>query len=274
MFKRSGTVWSQQAKLVASDGHNNEQFGFSVDINGEYIISGARYDTVGGPNSGSAYIFKRSGTTWTQEDKLSASDSDDYDEFGFSVAIDGDYAVVGAYKNNDAGSDSGSAYIFKRGGTTWSEETKLIPSDGASTDVFGYAVSICNTYAIIGAKNDDGEKGSAYIFVKSQTEIEIQDATGGIGFSASIKNVGSFEAENVLWEIKLEGGFIFSPTGGLTTGGPIDIPSGSSNMINSMPIGFGGFLLPLNIVISAEADNAEPVTLSVPAKLFIFFVSI
>jgi len=274
VFKRSDATWSQQAKLVASDGYNNEHFGFSVDISGEYFIAGARYDTVGGPNSGSAYIFKRSGTTWTEEDKISASDSDDYNEFGVSVAIDGDYTVVGAYKNDDGGSDSGSAYIFKRSGTTWSEEAKLLASDGATTDVFGYSVSIYNTYSIIGAKNDDIEKGSAYIFVKPQTELEIKDITGGIGFSASIKNVGSFEAENVVWEIKFEGGFVISPAGGITTGGPIDIPSESSNTINSMPIGFGGIVLPFNIVITASADNANQVNLTVPAKLFLFILNI
>jgi hypothetical protein len=274
VFKRSDTAWSEQAKLVASDGYDNEHFGFSVDISNDYFIAGARYDAVDGPRSGSAYIFKRNGEMWAQEDKISASDSDDYDEFGFSVAIDSDYAVVGAYKNDDGGSDSGSAYIFKRSGATWTEETKLLASDGASTDVFGYSVSIYNTYAIIGAKNDDGEKGSAYIFVKPLTKLEIQDATGVIGFSASIKNVGSFEAENVIWQIKFEGGFVFSPAGGITIGGPIDIPPGSSNMINSRPLGLGGFLLPLNIVISAEADNANPVNLTVPAKLFIFFVII
>jgi virulence-associated protein VapD len=118
IFVRSGTSWTQQAKLVASDGATNDQFGYSVDISGDgaYAVIGAYTDATGANNNqGSAYIFVRSGTSWTQQANLVASDGVASDYFGCSVSIsaDGAYAVIGAYADNvGANSDQGSAYIF------------------------------------------------------------------------------------------------------------------------------------------------------------------
>jgi hypothetical protein len=159
--------WDQIVKLTASDGAANDYFGFSVSISGDYAVVGAYYDDDRGANSGSAYIFKYDGATWSQQQKLTASDGAANDNFGNSVSISGDYAVVGAYDDDDRGTNSGSAYIFKRVGTTWSQQAKLTASDGAAIDNFGYSVSISGDYAIIGAYRDDdkgADSGSAYIF--------------------------------------------------------------------------------------------------------------
>ena len=170
IFKRDSTTWSQQAKLTASDGAASDWFGWSVSISGDYAIVGAFWDDDKGTDSGSAYIFKRDGTTWSQQDKLTASDGAVGDRFGWSVSISGDYAIVGAYLDDDKGSSSGSAYILKRDGTSWSEEAKLTASDGAGIDRFGYSVSIGNGYIIAGAYFDDDKgtnSGSAYMFGKT-----------------------------------------------------------------------------------------------------------
>ncbi|MHC4158861.1 MAG: FG-GAP repeat protein [Planctomycetota bacterium] len=107
--------WDQQAKLIASDGASNDEFGWSVSISGDYAIVGARYDDDNGSNSGSAYIFKRAGTTWIEIDKLTAFDGYDSDEFGCSVSNNTNYyALVGARNDDDNGSNSGSAYMFER----------------------------------------------------------------------------------------------------------------------------------------------------------------
>ena len=157
--------WSEQDKLTASDGATSDRFGRSVSIDGDYVLIGAYYDDSA---KGSAYVFKRSGTSWVQEDKLTASDGATSDYFGQSVSIDGDYAIVGAY--NDDG--KGSAYVFKRSGTTWTEQQKLLASDGAAGDFFGISVSIDGDYALVGAERD-GENGlyygSAYMFKRSGT---------------------------------------------------------------------------------------------------------
>ena len=96
IFKRTGTAWAEQAKLMASDAAADDWFGQTVYIKDEYAIVGATgEDTVAG-DAGAAYIFKRSGTTWTEVKKITASDAEAYDSFGSSVAIDGTTAVVGA----------------------------------------------------------------------------------------------------------------------------------------------------------------------------------
>jgi hypothetical protein len=169
IFKRSGTNWSQQATLTASDAALSEKFGFSVSISGDYAIVGAYGDDDDGTNSGSAYIFERSGTSWSEQVKLTAADGGESDMFGYSVSVSGDYAIVGAYGDDDNGSDSGSAYIFKRDGTSWSQQAKLLPADGAGGGDFGISVSISGTYAIVGAYHDDdngADSGSAYMFGK------------------------------------------------------------------------------------------------------------
>ena len=168
IFKRDGASWTQQAKLLASDGAYDDEFGYSVSINGDYAIIGASYDNDNGFCSGSAYIFKRDGTSWTQQAKLLASDGIPYDEFGISVSIDGDYAIIGA-DGHMKDFLNGSAYIFKRDGTNWNEEAKLLASDGEEDDEFGYSVSINGDYAIIGAPCDNIYKGSAYIFKRDGT---------------------------------------------------------------------------------------------------------
>ncbi len=172
VFVRSGTTWSQQAKLTAFDAAAIDQFGYSVAISGDTAIVGAYGDDDAGSASGSAYVFVRSGTTWSQQAKLTALDAAASDQFGYSVAISGDTAIVGAYLDDDAGSASGSAYVFVRSGTTWSQQAKLTASDGAASDLFGYSVAISGDTAIVGAYGDDdagSDSGSAYVFVRSGT---------------------------------------------------------------------------------------------------------
>ena len=107
---------SQQAKLTASDGATTDQFGVSVCLNGDYDVVGARFDDDRGTDSGSAYIFKRDRARWFQQAKLTAADAAAGDQFGWSACLNGDYAVVSANCDDDLGSNSGSAYIFKRVG--------------------------------------------------------------------------------------------------------------------------------------------------------------
>ena len=170
VFVRSGTTWSQQQKLTASDGAAGDQFGYSVSISGGTVVVGAPFDNVGAnTDQGSAYVFVRSGTAWSQQRKLTASDGAAHDYSGFSVSISGDTVVIGAYLD-DVGTktDQGSAYVFVRSGTAWSQQQKLTASDGAASDVFGNSVAISGDTIIVGAVHDDvgtnRDQGSAYIF--------------------------------------------------------------------------------------------------------------
>ena len=167
VFKHDGASWVQQDKLVASDGTANDYFGRYVSVDKNYAIIGAYYDD---DIAGSAYVFKRVGTEWIEEDKLTASDRLPGDYFGISTSIEGEHAIIGAYRDdNGNGIDAGSVYVFKRTSRGWYEETKLLPSDGASGDRFGISTSIDGTYLIIGSYYDDGYTGSAYVFNKTST---------------------------------------------------------------------------------------------------------
>lgn len=172
VFKRSGTIWSQEAKLTANDAAPFDEFGRSVAVSGNRIVSGSPFDDDGAEGAGSAYVFYRSATAWTQQAKLAATDAAPGDNFGDSVAIDGDTAVVGSPRNNDAGADSGSAYVFQRNGITWILQAKFTASDAAAGDRFGISVSISGDTIAVGAIRDDDrgtDSGSVYVFQRSGT---------------------------------------------------------------------------------------------------------
>jgi hypothetical protein len=157
------TTGTQTAKLTASDGAAGDFFGRSVAVSGTTAIVGAELDDDNGTDSGSAYLFDT--TTGNQIFKLTASDAGPDDRFGWSVAISGTIAIVGAIFNDDNGSSSGSAYLFDT--TTGAQIAKLTASDGAADDQFGYSVAISGTTAIVGAVFDSENgyrSGSAYLF--------------------------------------------------------------------------------------------------------------
>lgn len=136
-----------------------------MSVYGDYAILGAYRDDVHGQNSGSAHIFHRGdNSTWVHHQKLTASDAAPGDYFGFSVSLSGQYAIVGAYMNGG----SGSAYIFKRSGSTWTEEQKITASNAQAGDYFGFSVSMTSdhvaSYAIVGAAQPITGKGKAYVF--------------------------------------------------------------------------------------------------------------
>ncbi|MCY7359371.1 MAG: FG-GAP repeat protein, partial [Rudanella sp.] len=175
IFVRSGSSWTQQAKLTASDGAGGDNFGSSVAISGDYALVGAYGDAVGANTTqGSAYVFVRSGSSWTQQDKLTASDGAWGDFFGESVAISGNYALVGASRDDvGAGADRGSAYVFVRSGSSWTQQAKLTASDGVSGDRLGISVALSGDHALVGAYEDDiganNDQGSAYLFKRTGT---------------------------------------------------------------------------------------------------------
>ena len=179
IFTRSGGTWSQQAKLTAGDGKANDYFGMAVDISGDTIAVGAY-----GHNSqtGAVYIFIRSGTTWSQQAKLSAGDAFLGDNFGGSVAIDGDTFIAGAATKDG---NTGAAYVFTRSGSAWSQQAKLSAVDGAAEDRFGNSVAISGDSAIVGAYTRSSNTGAAYIFTRSGGTWSQQAKLSGSDSAAS-----------------------------------------------------------------------------------------
>ena len=202
VFKRAGTSWAQEAKLLSSDGAAGDHFGFLVSISGDYAVVGASSNDDNGPESGSAYVFKRTGTSWAQEAKLLPSDGAAEDHFGASVSIPGGYVVVGAWLDDDNGTDAGSAYLFKRSGTNWTQEAKLLPSDGAVGDNFGWSASISGDYAVVGAWGDDDKgdrSGSAYVYT-SFIPVGVENERAGLPaeFALSQNYPNPFNPETVI----------------------------------------------------------------------------
>src|SRR5439155_1017417 len=136
VFVRSGTNWTQQAKLTASNGAAGDLFGYSVALSGDTALVGTLDDTTpAGMNAGSAYVLVRSGINWSQQAKLTAGDGQTGDQFGSSVALSGNTAVVGAPLDGTlAGIQAGSAHVLVRSGTIWSHQATLTASNGTAFD--------------------------------------------------------------------------------------------------------------------------------------------
>jgi len=176
VFRREGTNWLASRPLLASDGAATDLFGGAVSLSGDYALIGAYYDDDNGDKSGSAYIFRREETTWVEEAKLLAGDGAADDNFGRSVSVSSDFALVGAYEIAVNGTKPGSAYLFRREGTDWVEKAKLIASDGAVDDKFGRAVSLSGDDALVGAHwdNDNGTRsGSAYLYSGLSSSVAV-----------------------------------------------------------------------------------------------------
>jgi hypothetical protein len=195
VFVRSEGIWAQEAKLTASDGGAGDQFGWSAAISGDTIIIGAPKDTPTGTDSGSAYVFIRENGTWTEQAKLTGSTQTLNSMFGWSVAIDGDTAAVGALGDS---SNTGAAYVFTRTSGVWTEQAKLTASDAAINHNFGRSVALSKETLAVGAPGHNAKganTGAAYAFLRDddgtwtqQAKLTASDGstTDNFGWSVSV----------------------------------------------------------------------------------------
>ncbi|MHC5113354.1 MAG: FG-GAP repeat protein [Planctomycetota bacterium] len=166
-----GTLqWVEQDQLFANDAAADDRFGTSVAIDGDTIVVGATQDDDGLPNAGAGYVFTRTAGVWGQQDKLTAAmPTGTNQHLGRSAGVDGDVAVLGAWQSAPDGMFSvGAAWVFRRSGSTWSEEQKLTASDAADFRWFGLSVAISDPVIAVGAYGDRAddlsESGGAYLF--------------------------------------------------------------------------------------------------------------
>ncbi len=184
VFDFDGTDWIETSKLTASDAAVNDGFGFSVSVSGDTALVGSRHDDDAGAASGSAYVFDLSlcAATCHEVSKLTASDAAPGDEFGISVSVSGNRALVGAEYDDDAGTGSGSAYVFDLTtcGSACDEVSKLTASDAAGGDEFGVSVSVSGDMGLVGAWGDDDggtSSGSAYVFDLSTCAVTCNEVS-------------------------------------------------------------------------------------------------
>jgi hypothetical protein len=200
VFTRSGSTWTEQQKLLASDATGFYQFGFTVDLssNGDTAIVGAM-DAIS--ENGAAYVFTRSGSTWTEQQKLLSSDLESGDRFGQNVSIssDGNTAIIGsAFEDTSPNLNNGAAYVFTRSGGTWTQQQKLLSSDGTGNDYFGASVALSSdgNTALIGAyletTSPNSFNGAAYVFTRSgstwtqQQKLLASDRASSDNFGISV----------------------------------------------------------------------------------------
>lgn len=224
-------LFTLQKRLTASDAASQDYFGHSVALDGNTALIGAPYDDVTNADQGSAYVFVRNGTTWTEQARLTANDGANLDLFGWVVSLDGDTALVGARNGPGlASADQGAAYVFVRQGTSWSQQARLNSIDGVAAGGFGTVLALDGNTALIGAPDYRAspilKPGAAYVFVRNGTAwthqarltandgededqfgaaVAVEDGTAIIGAPAdngTFANQGSayvFTRNGVLW---------------------------------------------------------------------------
>ena len=234
VFIRQGESWSRQQTLLPDAATS---FGVSVDISGDTVIIGGGKGDVGnaGPE-GPSYIFTRSGTTWTQEEKLTVSG-------GFSVAIDGDLAVVADHFDGEKADKAGAAYVFTRSGEAWIQEDKLSADDGAKDHEFGRLLDLDNNTIIIGA----GGSSSSYVFERTGGIWIQQDKLPSSGRPVTIHDdtiVASSYPNGSTVEL-----FIKNNTGGWVSQGQLTPGD------NPGTFGFSVEAGESNVIIGAVTDN-------------------
>ncbi len=169
VFRRTAGGWTQVAKLVADDAAPGDQLGHAVALDGDLAIAGAPYASPVSSQEGAAYVFGRTGATWTQAAKLVAEDAGESDAFGWAVALDGGTAAVGAPNGGD-GPNRGAVYVFEVEAGAWPQAARLVADDAADGDALGEAVALDGDVLLVGAPLVDttiGNEGAVYVFARS-----------------------------------------------------------------------------------------------------------
>lgn len=169
VYEWGGDEWVEQAKIPAPSGATN--FGSSVSLHDDHILVGAYTEG----NKGAAHIYERTGTNWSHKAKLTASDAANNDYFGYAVAVHGETALVGAFRNN---SYDGSAYVFTISGTNWVEATNMV---GTTDSQFGFSVASSDSRLVVGAKGgstSSGPQGYVYVYSWDGTNCALEQKVG------------------------------------------------------------------------------------------------
>jgi len=170
VFERAGDGWDQAAKLAPDDGDSGDLFGVAVALEEGTALVGARRDE-DPAGAGSAYVFEPTDDGWAQQAKLVPEAITVQARFGWSVALSGETALVGAPRESGASDNAGSVYVFERGDGTWEEQTALTPGEASGGDLFGTAVDAAGETALVGAAGtsdpNGDQSGVAYVFERS-----------------------------------------------------------------------------------------------------------
>lgn len=197
VYVRSGTTWTLQATLTPGDGDPRQDFGVPHFLDSNTILVGAPSGDYNAP--GSVYIFVRNGTTWTEVGKFSASDAHAIDTFGSTFASEGNTVVIGAPYSHQPAYGTGAVYVFQRNGTTFTEQAKITLTNPGYFANFGSSIDLDGNTILVGAKQEDGLRGSAYVYTGSgstwtqQAKLvpaDIVNPPGSVNFGTSVSLEG------------------------------------------------------------------------------------
>ena len=179
IFTREAGVWTQRTTLTATDGAINDYFGYDVALSGSSLAVGVIYDDVSGRNDqGSVRTYELADNTWTFQQTITAADGAAGDEFGTSVAIEGDTLVVGAPRDDAPAFNQGSVRVFSRVGGSWQPQQTVVAADGVGADLFGVSVALSGDTVAVGVPGDqvgaNGSQGSVRVFTRSGTSWTAQ----------------------------------------------------------------------------------------------------
>jgi hypothetical protein len=211
VFARTGTSWNLQNKLTAPNPVCGVHFGYSLSISGDYALIGARHDDEGASDGGAAHIFMRDSNTgqWVFQDKLIASNVTDFDWAGTAVALDGDYAVVGAPNyNGGEGNLLGYAVVFVRQGVDWVEVDQLMGHDSQAGHNVGGAVALQGTEVIVGASGfnfgpPEEAEGAVYVFTQDAPVLTVSSPDGGEAWNKGSSQTITW-TDNIVGNVKIE----------------------------------------------------------------------
>jgi MYXO-CTERM domain-containing protein len=276
VYARSGTTWTEQAKLTSPAKIQYDLFGSAAAVSGETLIIGAAAEPA-------VYVYTRSGATWTQQAKLAPTDAG----FGFgdAIAIDGDTVVVGTYvfvrqgttwtQQANLGAQDGPvgqsvaiagdtlllgdgldapyadsyAYVFHREGTTWTQEAKLSPTDAAKGSAFGNKVSLSGDRAVIASVDAHAPAGAAYVFARTGTTwtqemlLSAKDAPMYFGAAAGISGNGAVVGAIPAYHGQMAGpsaAYLFARTDGSWSAGLPLSPTGPVSAFYGLSVGISG----------------------------------
>ena len=215
VFRHNGSSWVREQKLLAADGARDARFGDSVSIDGDVALVGAPHHL----NQGTAYVFRRSGATWVQMQKLVAANRIRNAQFGGAVCIDGNVAIVGAWADDNGNRvRTGSATVFRHSGSTWMQVQKLLASDGTRDARFGYSVAIDGNIVLVGAPHHQNQ-GAVYVYQleggnwRQVQRLSAADGARDARFGESVSIHGNFALVGAPHHLNEGAAYVFRRSG-------------------------------------------------------------
>lgn len=177
VYKRQSNTWTLQQIITHDEPQMMGYFGLSMAADGDYLLLGSSFlDDEGSVDNGIVYVYRREGDTWTRQTKLPHPNSESQDHFGINVAIRGDVALIGARGEDDGALNTGTAYLYRRKGDTWTLETRLSPTANLRNYYFGTSVALSDGVAFVGAAFVTGDHaGTVYVFTEQKGDWVLTD---------------------------------------------------------------------------------------------------